>query len=98
MGILRDKVFDLQKKRNIARLSREADMYTNQLDQPDLASKIEAAGRINEISEKIIKLSNLQLRKDTRAMDQRTSEMLNQMAHAPNLYQQMRQEEMGRKR
>ncbi len=98
MGILRDKVFEIQKQRNITRLSREADMYTTQLDRPDLASKIEAAGRLNEISEKLIKLSNLQLRKETRLMDQRTNAMLNQMAHAPNLYQQMRQEETERKR
>lgn len=94
MGKLRDKIFGIQKERNIQRLSSQADSWVSQLDTPVLTGKLEAAQKLNEISEKLIQMSNMQLKKDTRALDERTANLLNQMQNQPNLYQQMRQEEM----
>ncbi len=69
MGIVKDAMIITKNERNIPNYSSEVVMITNQLDQEIIANKILSSGRLHEIIEKLVKLSNLQIRKQQRMMN-----------------------------
>ena len=70
MGLITDAMGALLKENNLKGFSKEVVNIVNQLDKPNIVNKILVTGRFTEIIQKLTKLSELQLRKQARQMQQ----------------------------